>query len=177
MIFEETNLKSSFVIFPKTIKDNRGEFSRFFCKQEFKKIGLEKEFVQINHSYNLLKGTIRGMHFQKSPFEESKLIRCVRGSVLDVIIDLRPESNTYLKHFAVELSADNKKMIYIPTGFAHGFQTLQENTELIYHHTEYYKPEFETGIRYNDPQLGIKWPLTVTGISDKDKNYSPVGEK
>ena len=131
----------------------------------------------MNHSFNNLKGTIRGMHFQKEPHQEKKLVRCIKGSVFDVIIDLRKESETFLKYISIELSEKNKTMILIPENFAHGFQTLEDNTELLYHHTEFYNKEFEDGLLYNDPQLKITWPLPVTVISEKDKGYTPIINK
>lgn len=155
----------------KVLKDDRGAFARTFCKKEFEQIGHTKEFVQLNQSWNIKKGTVRGMHFQKPPFTEVKLIRCIKGAVMDVVIDLRKDSPTFLQHVAVELSEENKTMIYVPEGFAHGFQTLSDNTELLYHHTEYFVPDSEGGLRYNDPFLNIKWQLPVTVISDKDKNH------
>ncbi|MES2836962.1 MAG: dTDP-4-dehydrorhamnose 3,5-epimerase [Bacteroidota bacterium] len=174
MIFEETNLKGAYVVSLELVNDARGGFARTFCKKEFSKINHTKEFVQLNHSYNTHKGTIRGMHYQVAPYQEIKLIRCVKGAVLDVIIDLRKNSPTFLKHFAVELSEENKKMIYVPEDFAHGFQTLTNNAELIYHHTQYYTPGSDAGIRFDDPALNIKWPFEAVMVSDKDKNYKLI---
>lgn len=170
MIFEPTHIQGVYIIDLEVKHDNRGGFARAFCKKEFEQIGHHKEFVQINHSYNTLKGTIRGMHFQVPPFKEIKLIRCVRGSVSDVVVDIREGSPTFLQHVRVELSAENKKMIYIPEGFAHGFQSLEDNSELIYHHTEFFTPAYESGLHYNDPLLGLSWELPLTAISEKDKN-------
>lgn len=174
MIFEETNLKGSYVISLNALTDARGGFARTFCKKEFKQIDHKKEFVQMNHSWNRNKGTVRGMHYQIPPFQEIKLIRCVRGSVLDVIVDLRKYSPTFLQHFAVELSAENKKMIYVPEDFAHGFQALEDDSELIYHHTEYYTPDADRGLLFNDPALNIKWPLPPVMVSEKDKSYKLI---
>jgi dTDP-4-dehydrorhamnose 3,5-epimerase len=174
MIFEELPLKGAYVISLNLLSDNRGSFARTFCKKEFEKIGHSKEFVQMNHSYNTHKGTIRGMHFQKAPHQEIKLIRCVKGAVVDVIVDLRKDSPTFLKHAMVELSAENKKMIYVPENFAHGFQTLEDHSELIYHHTEFYTPDADAGICYNDPALQIQWPLPPVMVSDKDKSYNLI---
>ena len=171
MIFTPTPLKDAFVIEMQPHQDDRGWFSRTFCKKEFVAHGFGGEWVQLNHSFNEKKGTLRGMHFQKSPFSEIKLVRCIVGSVFDVIIDLREKSPSYLSWFGVELSAKNKKMILIPEGFAHGFQTLENDTELLYHHSAFYSPEAEAGIRYDDPKIGINWPLTVTVISPKDIDY------
>ena len=128
----------------------------------------------MNHSWNKIAGTIRGMHFQIPPYQEIKLIRCVRGSVLDVIVDLRKYSPTFLQHFTVELSAENKKMIYVPEDFAHGFQALEDDSELIYHHTEYYTPDADRGLRFDDPSLNIKWPLPPVMLSEKDKSYKLI---
>jgi len=169
MIFTETTLSGAYVITPTPIGDERGKFARVFCKNEFSKINHNKEFVQFNHSVNKIKGTVRGMHFQKHPFSEIKLIRCIKGSVYDVIVDLRPESDTYLKWFGETISAENMKMMYVPEGFAHGFQTLEEQSELLYHHTNYYTPCSEGGINYADKTINIKWLLPVTLVSDKDK--------
>jgi len=176
MIFEETILKGAYVISLQLLADARGGFARTFCKNEFAQIGHKKEFVQFNHSYNTHKGTLRGMHFQLAPHQEIKLIRCVRGAVLDVIVDLRKDSPTFLQHISVELSAENKKMIYVPENFAHGFQTLQENSELIYHHTQFYTPEAESGLRFDDPALKINWPLPPVMISDRDKSYKLIDQ-
>jgi dTDP-4-dehydrorhamnose 3,5-epimerase len=171
MTFEETSLKGSFVIKIDCNEDNRGWFARTYCKNEFTQIGFSGEWVQLNHSYTKKKGTIRGMHFQKFPFMEIKLVRCIAGRVMDVIIDLREDSLTFLQYCRVELSAQNKKMIYIPHGFAHGFQCLTGDCELIYHHSEYYQPGFEDGIRYNDPMLNINWETGINDISERDLNH------
>ncbi len=177
MMFEETKLKGAYVISLNLLQDERGAFARTFCKKEFQQIGHNKEFVQLNHSYNTYKGTIRGMHYQIPPYQEIKLIRCIRGSVLDVIVDLRKDSPTYLQHVSIEISSENKKMVYMPEDFAHGFQTLEDNSELIYHHTEYYTPQADTGLRYDDPALKIKWPLEPKMVSEKDRNYKLIDHK
>jgi dTDP-4-dehydrorhamnose 3,5-epimerase len=174
MNFEETTLKGAYVVSLQLLTDARGGFARTFCKKEFQQINHQKEFVQLNHSYNTFKGTIRGMHYQLPPYQEIKLIRCVKGAVLDVIVDLRANSPTFLQHVSVELSAENKKMMYVPENFAHGFQTLQDNSELIYHHTQFYAPQADTGIRFNDPMLKINWPLEPIMVSEKDKNYKLI---
>jgi len=171
MIFHNTDLKGAYVIELEPFKDQRGQFARTFCKKEFEEHGLVGEFVQFNHSQNVHKGTLRGMHFQHPPFSEVKLVRCVKGAVLDVIIDIRKDSSTYLLHTAVELSAFNQKMIYIPEGFAHGFQTLEAHTELLYFHSNFYQPGAEGGLKFDDPVLGIQWPLTPSYLSEKDKAY------
>lgn len=170
MIFHETALKGAYIIDLEPFSDDRGLFARTFCKREFATIGHDKEFVQFNHSHSNQKGTLRGLHFQRPPHAEIKLIRCIRGSVFDVIVDLRQQSPSFLQHVGVELSEQNMRMIYVPEGFAHGFQTLEEHTELIYHHTAFYTPDSDGGIRYNDPKIKIVWPLEVSTISEKDKN-------
>ena len=171
MKFIPTILNGSFTIQLDPINDERGWFARYFCKKEFSTIGHNKEWVQMNHSFSLKKGTLRGMHFQKPPYSEIKLVRCIQGSVFDVIIDLRKDSPTFLKWFGAELSAENKLMMYIPEGFAHGFQTLEDNSGLLYMHTAYYSPEAESGLRYNDPQVNISWPLEISEISMRDTNH------
>ena len=176
MIFTPTSLKGSYLIDLQPYSDERGWFARFYCKDEFKQIGHDKEWVQLNHSVTFEKGALRGMHFQIAPCREIKMVRCVVGVVYDVIIDLRKDSETFLKWFGAELSAENKKMMYIPEGFAHGFQCLSQNCELIYHHTEFYKPGSEGGIRYNDPVIGIEWPLEVTTISARDQSHPYLDE-
>lgn len=174
MKFTSTGLKGSYVIEVALIEDERGWFVRTFCKDEFREIGHTKEWVQMNHSFTNEAGSIRGMHFQKPPFSEIKLIRCIAGKVFDVIIDLRKNSDTFLKWFGVELSAVNKRMIYIPEGFAHGFQTLTDHCELIYNHSEYYKPNVEGGIKYDDKMIGIKWPLPAKNISERDQKHEQL---
>ena len=177
MIFSETGLTGSYVIKLEPFTDERGWFARYFCMDEFMQIGHTKEWLQMNHSATYKKGSLRGMHYQVPPFGEIKLVRCIAGAVYDVIIDLRKESKTFLKWFGVELSAKNKKMIYIPEGFAHGFQCLTDNCELLYHHTEYYKPNVEAGIKYDDPKINIEWRLPATIISERDKSHSYINEK
>ena len=171
MIFTETLLRGSYTIELNTLADDRGWFARTYCKNEFAAIGHTKEWVQLNHSFTKHKGIIRGMHFQLPPFKEIKLVRCIAGSVYDVIVDLRKDSATFLNFFGVELSAQNKKMIYIPEGFAHGFQALGENCELLYHHSEFYTPGAEGGIKYNEPKININWPMPVTDISERDTQH------
>ena len=176
MIFTPTSLKGSYLIDLQPYSDERGWFARFYCKDEFKKIGHDKEWVQLNHSVTFEKGALRGMHFQIAPYREIKMVRCIAGAIYDVIIDLRKDSETFLKWFGAELSANNKKMMYIPEGFAHGFQCLSDNCELIYHHTEFYKPGSEGGIRYNDPVIGVYWPLEITTISSRDQSHPFLDE-
>ncbi|MEO6453699.1 MAG: dTDP-4-dehydrorhamnose 3,5-epimerase [Ginsengibacter sp.] len=172
MIFNETSLQGIYVIELEPIADERGWFSRVFCKDEFSNIGHEKEWLQLNHSFTKQAGTIRGMHFQRPPFAEIKLVRCIAGAVYDVVVDIRERSPTFLNYFGVEISAGNKKMIYIPEGFAHGFQSLANNSELIYHHTAMYTPGAEEGLRYDDQMLNIHWPISVTALSDRDKMHN-----
>lgn len=172
MIFTETSLKGSYIIEPKPFIDERGWFARTFCKKEFEQINHYKEWVQLNHSFTAESGTIRGMHFQNPPHSEIKLVRCIAGSVYDVIIDIRKNAPTFLHWFGVELSAQNRKMIYIPEGFAHGFQTLSENSELIYHHSAFYQPGVEQGIRYDDPLIKIEWKSPAINLSDRDQQHN-----
>ena len=174
MIFIETPIKGLVLIELEPYQDERGHFFRVFCKNEFKKIDFPKNIVQINQSLTKSKGTVRGMHFQNPPKTEIKIIKCTKGSVFDVAIDLRINSSTFLKWHSEILSADNMKMIYIPEGFAHGFQTLEDNTELLYLHSEFYSPEHEGGIRYDDPMIDIKWPLEITEISERDRNFKLI---
>jgi dTDP-4-dehydrorhamnose 3,5-epimerase len=176
MIFTETLLKGSYTIELNAIADERGWFARTYCKNEFNQIGHKGEWLQMNHSFTKQKATIRGMHYQLPPFSEIKLVRCIAGAVYDVIIDLRKDSATFLQWFGVELSAQNKKMIYIPQGFAHGFQALSDDCELIYHHSQFYTPGAEGGIKYDDKRVSINWPLTVTSISERD-NQHPLLDK
>lgn len=176
MKFTPTPLQGSYVIEPAVVGDSRGWFARTFCKREFEEIGHTKEWVQLNHSFTGLKGTIRGMHFQLQPAAEIKLVRCIAGSVYDVAIDLRKDSRTFLKWFGAILSRENKSMLYIPEGFAHGFQALSDDCELIYHHSFYYTPGAEGGIRYDDPLVGIDWPLPVTEVSQRDAQHHLLDE-
>lgn len=171
MIFQETQLQGSYFIEVEKILDERGFFCRSFCQDEFKKYGLNPEILQCNVSFNKKQGTLRGMHFQKEPQSEAKLVRCTRGSIYDVIVDLRPQSPTYCQWISVKLTEDNGKMLYIPENFAHGFQTLEDNTEVFYQMSARYSPEHSTGVRWNDPAFKIKFPLKITSISDKDRGY------
>lgn len=176
MLFTETPLKGSYLIDLEPIVDERGWFARTYCKNEFDTIGHSKEWVQLNHSFTRLKGTIRGMHYQLPPFSEIKMVRCILGAVYDVIIDLRKDSPTFLIYFGVELSAKNKRMNYIPEGFAHGFQTLTDDCELIYHHSQFYSPGVEGGLKYDDPKVNIEWRLPVNTISIRDNSYSFIND-
>lgn len=171
MKIKQTPLQDASIIEPEPFEDNRGLFTRVFCQQELQRILHNKNIVQINHSITKQKSAIRGMHFQYPPKAEIKMVKCLRGSVFDVIIDLRKGSPTFLKWHGETLSSKNMKMLYIPEGFAHGFQTLEENSELLYLHTEFYSPEHEGGVRYNDIAINISWPLDVKDISEKDRNY------
>jgi dTDP-4-dehydrorhamnose 3,5-epimerase len=172
MHFTETPLIGAFVVELQPHKDDRGLFARTFCAREFGAQGLIETFVQCNTSWNTGKGTVRGLHYQLSPSSEAKLVRCTAGAMWDVIVDLRPASRTYLQHIGVELTAANRRALYIPEMFAHGFQTLEDGTEAFYQMSEFYAPDLSTGIRYDDPKLGIKWPLAVALISDKDQAWA-----
>lgn len=176
MTFTPAHLPGSYIIDLQPFMDARGWFARTYCKDEFAAIGHSKEWVQMNHSCTTSSGAIRGMHFQYPPYQEIKMVRCIAGAIYDVIVDLRHDSPTLLQWFGIELSAKNRKMIYIPEGFAHGFQCLENNSELIYHHTGYYSPSAEGGIRYNDPRIGIQWPLSVTEVSERDKHHPLLQE-
>jgi dTDP-4-dehydrorhamnose 3,5-epimerase len=171
MIFTKTALEGAFIIEPERIVDERGFFARSWCQEEFKAHGLEENILQCNVSYNKKKGTLRGMHYQEAPFAETKLVRCTRGALYDVIIDLRPNSKTFLKWIAEKLTADDLKMLYVPKGFAHGFQTLEDNAEVFYQMSEVYAPEYSRGVRWDDPLFSIVWPDADRTISAKDKQY------
>jgi dTDP-4-dehydrorhamnose 3,5-epimerase len=169
--FVPTSLAGAFIVEPEPFTDERGVFARTFCAREFKDHGLVATFVQCSTSWNARKGTLRGMHFQLAPASEVKLVRCTAGSLVDVIVDLRTDSPTYLRHTAVELSAASRRALYIPEMFAHGFQTLEDATEVSYQMSEFYTPELGSGLRWDDPRLGIRWPLEVTTMSDKDRSW------
>jgi dTDP-4-dehydrorhamnose 3,5-epimerase len=170
MIFNETPLSGAYLIDLEKKGDDRGFFARAFCELEFTQAGLIGQFCQVNNSLSAHAGTLRGMHYQLSPRAETKLVRCIRGALYDVILDLRPTSPTFGQSFAAELSADNRRMMYVPKSFAHGFVTLQDDTEAFYFVDEFYSPEHERGVRYNDPRFQLRWPVAPTVISDKDKN-------
>jgi dTDP-4-dehydrorhamnose 3,5-epimerase len=172
MKFTETSLKGAFVIELEKRGDDRGFFARYFCAREYEQHGLDHRIIQINNSLSKYRGTLRGMHYQLAPKAEDKVVRCIRGALLDVIIDLRPDSPTFKRHFKIELTAENRSMLYVPKGFAHGFMTLAEDTEALYLATEFYSPEHERGVRWNDPQFGIDWPITPVIISDKDRSQA-----
>lgn len=171
MKFFETELKGSYIIELEKLEDERGFFTRIWDKKKIQDKGLDSDLVQMSFSFTKKKGTLRGMHFQKKPFEETKLVRCTRGKIFDVIIDLRPESNTYKKWIGVELKSDDLKMLYIPEGFAHGFQTLEDDTEVFYQMSNWFSPEHAQGIRWNDEEFNIEWPIKNPIISKKDLSY------
>ncbi|NND33202.1 MAG: dTDP-4-dehydrorhamnose 3,5-epimerase [Saprospiraceae bacterium] len=170
MHINATEIKGVYTIDVDPFEDNRGWFARLYCRREFAAVGLHEDYVQVNQSVTHRKGSIRGMHYQLPPHAEVKLVRCLRGAVYDVAIDLRKGSPTFLNYYGLELSESNRRMIYIPKGFAHGFQTLTDECSLIYQHSAFYEPTAERGIRYDDPVIKIKWPLTISDISEKDKN-------
>ncbi|MFQ5851463.1 MAG: dTDP-4-dehydrorhamnose 3,5-epimerase [Candidatus Binatia bacterium] len=172
MIFTETPLQGAFIVDIEGREDIRGFFARTFCREEFAKLGLKADLAQCSISLNKHKGTLRGMHFQLAPREEVKIVRCTRGAIYDVIIDLRPQSPTYCRWSAVELTEDNHRALYVPPGFAHGFQTLSMISEVFYQMTEFYAPELARGVRWDDPVFGIKWPIINPILSEKDANFA-----
>jgi dTDP-4-dehydrorhamnose 3,5-epimerase len=174
MIFNELNLQGAFILDLERREDERGFFARAFCQNELTQHGLKPLIAQANVAYNHRKGTLRGMHFQVPPAAETKVVRCTRGAILDIIVDLRPESPTWLQHATVELSEDNHRALYVPERFAHGYQVLRDKTETSYQVGEFYSPQHERALNYDDPALGLAWPLPVTAISDKDKNAPPL---
>lgn len=174
MRFHPTPLGGAFVVEPARIEDGRGFFARSFCQEEFRARGLSPVVAQCNLSWNRRKGTLRGLHFQLSPHEEAKLVRCTRGAIWDVIVDLRDDSPTRLRWHAVELSADNRLGFYVPEGFAHGFQTLQDDSEVLYQMAEFYHPDLARGVPWNDPKIGIAWPLADPILSERDRSYPPL---
>ena len=169
MIFAETALKGAFIIEPVQLSDERGFFARTWCQKEFLNHGLNPNIVQCSISYNRKKGTLRGMHYQAAPHEEIKLVRCTAGAIYDVIVDLRKDSSTFRKWISAELNEKNRKMLYIPAGFAHGFQTLADNTEVFYQMSEFYTASHARGIRWSDPAFDIRWPFEVSVMSEKDE--------
>lgn len=171
MIFTETKLKGAFVIEISKIGDERGFFGRSWCKKEMEEHGLNADIMQINTSLSKEKGTLRGPHYQVAPYQECKMIRCTNGSIFDFIVDLRPDSPTYLDWFGIELNANNHKALYSPEGFAQGFITLEEDTEITYFTTQFYQPGYDWGVRWNDPKINIQLPIEPLVISDKDKNW------
>lgn len=171
MIFTETNLKGAYIIEPEKLADDRGFFTRTWCQQEFSDQGLDSHLVQSSISFNHQQGTLRGMHLQLPPAAEVKLVRCTRGAIYDVIVDLRLDSATYLQWTGVKLTADNRNALYIPKGFAHGFQTLEDDTEVFYQISEFYNPDLARGFRWNDPTFKIDWLTAVSIISERDRAY------
>lgn len=171
MIFKETHLKGAFVVELEERQDARGFFARSYCYREFSEHGLNPRVVQCNVSHSASRGTLRGMHFQGTPHQEAKLVRCTSGAIYDVIIDLRKDSTTYLQHFGIRLDAKDRRMLFVPKGFAHGFITLEDNSEVFYQMSEFYAPECAEGIRWDDPALQIRWPLEPIVISERDISY------
>jgi dTDP-4-dehydrorhamnose 3,5-epimerase len=172
--FIETELSGAFIIELEPSTDERGFFARSYCAREFEVHGLNMPVAQCNISFNIHKGTLRGLHYQAEPAAERKLVRCTRGAIHDVIVDVRPESPTYLDHFALKLSADNRTALFVPERFAHGFQTLVDDTEVFYQMSKLYSTEHGRGLRYDDPALAIRWPLAVTQVSDRDLRWPPL---
>jgi dTDP-4-dehydrorhamnose 3,5-epimerase len=171
MVFKETSLPGAYLIDIEPFEDERGFFARTFCQEEFKKQGLNPTIAQCNVSYNRKRGTLRGMHYQVAPFEEAKLVRCTRGAIYDVLIDLRRHSPTFMRWIALDLTAANRHMLYIPEGLAHGFQTLQDDSEVFYQMSAPFAPEHARGIRWNDPAFGVEWPPAERIISRRDDQY------
>lgn len=171
MIFAETRLKGAFIIEMEKLEDERGFFARSWCQREFEEHGLNSRLVQCNISFNAKKGTLRGMHYQAKPFEEAKLIRCTRGAIHDLIVDIRPDSPTFREYVGFLLTADNRSLLYVPEGFAHGFLTLEDDTEVFYQMSEFHAPDHARGFRWDDPGFRIKWPGDVKVISERDETY------
>jgi dTDP-4-dehydrorhamnose 3,5-epimerase len=176
LILTETKLAGAFIIDLERREDSRGFFARAFCQKEFEAHGLKPVIAQANVAHNKSKGTLRGMHFQYPPAAETKLVRCTRGAIVDIIVDLRPESRTYLQHIAVELNEDNQRALYVPERFAHGYQALRDNTDTTYMVGEFYTPDAEGGLMYNDPRLALEWPLPVSVVSEKDQKFRLLDE-
>jgi dTDP-4-dehydrorhamnose 3,5-epimerase len=176
MIFRETPLAGAWVLEPERFEDERGFFARTYCRRELESHGLDPSIAQCSVSYNHRRGTLRGLHFQTAPHEEIKLVRVTRGAVWDVIVDVRPGSPTFKRHFGIVLSAENRHELYIPKGMAHGFQTLEDETEVFYQISEFYAPDFARGYRWDDPTFAIPWPEPVTMMSEKDRNLPLFGE-
>lgn len=176
MIFKELQLDGVYTVDLEPKEDSRGFYARAWCRDEFGSKGLATDFAQINISYTHKKGTVRGLHYQLPPYGEVKLVRCVRGTIFDVVIDMRPESPTYRQWLGIELSAENRRALYVPENFAHGFVSLTDDCELIYSISSEYHPESERGIRYNDPSIGIQWPIDIDIVSEKDRNLPDLAE-
>ncbi len=176
MIFTKTKLEGAFIVEIQRLEDERGFFARTFCQREFQQHGLNPNLVQCNISYNRIKGTLRGMHFQAAPYQEAKLVCCVQGAIYDVIIDIRPGSATYREYFAIELRADLYNALFVPEGFAHGFLTLEPDTHVFYQMSEFYVPDYARGLRWNDPAFGVKWDGEINLISERDATYPDYSE-
>ncbi|MDO6439802.1 dTDP-4-dehydrorhamnose 3,5-epimerase [Cyclobacterium sp. 1_MG-2023] len=177
MIFTETKLKGAYIIDVKKIEDERGYFGRVFCKNEFDEVGIESNIAQTNMSFNPKKGTLRGMHYQVTPYEETKLVKCTSGAIFDCIVDLRKDSPTYLEWIGVELTEENNRMLFVPRDFAHGFITLKDNTAIQYFVSQFYAPGAEKGIKWDDPKINIQWPIDVAVISEKDNNHPYLNDQ
>ena len=173
MILTETSLKGAFIVDVTPAVDERGFFARTYCRREFKTRGVDFDAVQCSVSYNRKRGTLRGLHFQSGPSAEAKIVRCTRGAIYDVIVDLRRESSTYKRWIATELSADNRRAVYLPTRFAHGFQTLTDDVEIYYEMSSEYDPAYACGIAWNDPAIGIEWPVAEPILSGRDQAHPP----
>ncbi len=171
MILTGTSIPGAYLVDIEPHQDDRGFFARTWCTQDFEKNGLDARLVQCNVSFNQQRGTLRGMHFQAEPFPEAKLVRCTQGAIFDVVLDLRPDSSSYLKWVGVELTASNRRALFVPAGCAHGFQSLSDNTEVFYQMTEFFHPDLANGVRWNDPAFGIKWPIAVPILSSRDAAY------
>lgn len=172
VVFVETALPGAYILEPERLEDERGFFARTYCDREFAAHGIGRRWVQSNISYNRVRGTLRGMHYQVVPYAEDKLVRCTRGAIHDVIVDIRPESPAYKQHIAVELSGANRRALFVPKGFAHGFLTMEDDSEVSYQMSEFYVPGAGAGFRYNDPVLAISWPGDVKVISERDRTYA-----
>jgi len=177
VIFRELELEGAYLIEPQRHEDDRGFFARTFCRRELAEQGIEFAVAQANLSSNRLPGTLRGMHYQTAPSEEAKIVRCARGAIHDVIVDIRPGSPTLGRHAVAELTADNRLALYVPPGFAHGFQSLAPDTDVFYLMSAFYAPEHAAGFRYDDPEVGIRWPLKVATVSEKDRELPPFRER
>jgi dTDP-4-dehydrorhamnose 3,5-epimerase len=176
MIFNKGKIEGAYVIDIEKLGDERGFFGRAFCQKEFEKRGLDQEMVQTNVSFSEQSGTLRGLHYQSRPYQEAKLIRCTQGSIYDVIADVRPSSSTFKQWMGIELTADNYRMVYVPKGCAHGFITLEDDSEALYQVSAFYAPKHEKGLRYNDPAFDIEWPIDVRVVSDKDRQWPDFEE-
>jgi dTDP-4-dehydrorhamnose 3,5-epimerase len=171
MKFDTCALPGAFIIRLEPHQDERGFLARSFCRHEFEQHGLVSDVAQCNISYNARRGTLRGIHFQRAPHEETKLVRCIRGAIYDIIVDIRPASRTFRKWVSIELSAENRVALYVPAGFGHGFQTLEDDTEVFYQMSTFYEPTAAAGVRWNDPAFGVEWPIGEPFISDRDRGY------